>query len=232
MAEPQHDLARRAGFAAARGSLLFHLFLAEAVAGDALAGHAAAGPDAGWAIDVGPDGYEVAALSCDPARVWARVTYAADGAALVEDGGRGRPSARQLALAAARSATAGFAAQREGRHAALVAPPPRAALPSAPLDAYAVRLGETGAVFVAGPHWRLWIGGEGRVSDAVEATDAQSVAGRGAQGGLILLTHAREPTPSELHVFLSLNHGVVLEVATPSSDALWRVDGERIERLG
>ncbi len=214
----------------ARGSLLFHLALSEALAGDAVGERLDPAAVGGWAVDVGADGYEVAALGLGerPQRLL-RVTFAADGRPIVE-AAQGEATPRQRGLARAREAAARRGAALGGRWLAIAVPPPLAAEPDR-LDAYLLRLGETGDELVLGPHWRLVVGGDdgavlAQVPVGAPGEEVAPTCGRTP----VALEHA-DVLPSEVHVMLSLRHATTLEVRTPGSGARWLVDGEAVRRL-
>lgn len=220
---------------AARGGLLFHLALAESVAGDALAGRPPPETVGGWALDVGAAGYEVVALGVgEAADILVRVTFGAGGAPIVEDRAGGPASPRQAALARAREAGAAHGRGLGGRWLALPIPPPRDAPLPAALEVWLLRSPERAQDLVAGPHWRLEVSvADGLVADARLACSADGVipdAPLAAPNGLVLV-HADDDTPSEAHVMLSLRHGAPLEVHTPRSGLRWRVEGEAVRRL-
>lgn len=140
------DLIDAAAWSAVRGSLLFHLDLAQILAIEALPPGVAA--DA-WAIDVGDQGYVVTVLSQDLARETFAVTFAADGAPIVEPRDR-RASPRDIALATARRTVLEGLDDARGWTVVALPPPPT---PGAPIEVY--RLGGEPAV-------RLTLDADGR----------------------------------------------------------------------
>jgi hypothetical protein len=117
-----------AAWATVRGSLLFHLDLAQALARDALPPGLEIG---GWAVDVGAAGYTVIFLDADLVREIHAVTFAADGSPLGERRA-GRAGPRATALAAARRTVL----EQANDETIVVAPPPADARPGQPLEAY------------------------------------------------------------------------------------------------
>ncbi len=219
MVEPGEALPRLT----ALGSLVFHLRLAEAVAGSARQDLAA---DA-WAVDVGSDGYEVTGLRPGPSwRVAVRITFDAEGAAIVERG-RGRASPRQIALAAARRTALATAASLAPKTAAIVLPP-RYDEPWDGLDAYILSTAASPDDLVAGPHWRarLSASGEDVLSVEIECGLGPTIPPDAYRRGDLVIRHEGR-TPSPLHVALSLEHGAGFEVACEPFGARWRIDGER-----
>ena len=231
------DLARLDGQArarAVRGSLLFHLALAESLAGDALAARLAPETTGGWALDVTPDGYEVTAIGLGALpEVRARVTFAADGSPLVETTGGGAASPRQVALARAREAGAAYAAGLGGRWLSLPVPPPRDTPVGAGLETCLAPLADRPEDQAAAPHRRLAVStdtGEVRELDPVGRPDRIAPGAEGRGPGELVLMHDGE-TPGEAHVMLSLRFGIALEVRTTRPRLRWRVDGEAVGRL-
>ena len=45
----------------------------------------------------------------------------------------------------------------------------------------------------------------------------------------MMLTHLLDPTPTEIHVFLSRSYGRPFFIATTENELLWKVDGSHIE---
>ena len=201
------DLIDAAAWAVVRGSLLFHLDLAQTLAEQALPAGAEPG---GWAVDVGVAGYEVTFLADDLAHEVFAVAFAADGSPMGELR-RGRAAPRATTLAAARRAVLARVAPASG-WSAVALPPAADAAPGALVEAYLLRRGARPGDLPLEGHERVALSPDGRrVIDA-----APVVAVR---------------VPSEAHVYLSLKHGLALTVATPASGSRWRVEGERISRL-
>ncbi|MGR4864837.1 hypothetical protein [Caulobacter sp. LARHSG274] len=200
------ELVEAAARAVVRGSLLFHLDLAQALALDALPPGLEVG---GWAVDLGAAGYEVTFLDADLARELYAVTFAADGSPLGERR-RGRTSPRLTALAAARRATLAWVFPADD--GCIVAPPPATAPSGQPLEAYVLRRGEASWGEPPEDHRRITLSPDGRRVLSAELVVSRAV-------------------PSEAYVYLSLKRGVALELTTPDNGARWRVDGESISRL-
>lgn len=207
MVSVSEDLVDTAARAVVRGSLLFHLDLAQLLALDALPAGVEAG---GWAVDVGPEGYEVTFVTADLARETYAVTFAADGAPIGERR-RGRPAPRLAALAAARQTALARAPIAEG-WTVVVLPPAAGSAPAEPLQGYLLQRGSGPGDVPLDGHTRLALSADGRRVLGAEAVASTRV-------------------PSEVLVYFSLKQGVALEVVTPASGARWRVDGESLSRL-
>lgn len=125
-----NDLIETAARSAVRGSLLFHLDLAQILAIDALPPEA---PKA-WAVEVDDRGYVVTVLSDDLSRETFAVTFAADGAPIVEPRDH-RALPRTLALASTRQTALEQFDRLDGL--SVIALPPAATAPlDGPLEAY------------------------------------------------------------------------------------------------
>lgn len=193
------DLIDAAAWAVVRGDLLCHLDLAQALARDALEAGLKVG---GWAVEVGAAGYAVTFLDEDLVRELREVTFAADGAPIIERRA-GRAAPRTQAMAAARRSV--LDSLNSADDAAVVVLPPAAdAASGQPLEAYVLPR--------EGVARRFSLSADGR-----RVLDARPVC-----WSLV---------PSEAHVHASLKRGVALEVTTPANGLRWRVDGGRIQRL-
>lgn len=224
-------LRREAAWAVARGSLLFHLDLAAAIAGDHVAANGLAPATDGLAVDVGPNGYEVFFLGDDEERELLAVTFAADGSPIAEQR-RGAPSQRLRVLAAARRTAQ--ALPGPDRRSIVVVPPAVKAAPDAPIEAYAMRVADRRGDMVVGVHLRARLTPDGRRMLAKEPLSSSALVVPGSDGRPpldVTLTHLLGPTPSEAHVYLSLKHGVPISVITAENDEHWVVDGERVSLL-
>jgi len=236
----------------ARGSLLFHLDLAAALAVEAL-GAAGVASDL-YAALVDEDGYGVLALAEDGGgapRELALVRFAADGRPVVTTRD-GPPVPEHLAQARARRTAARAASVEAGvgtgvgagegagvgteRHAAVAFPRPRAALGDDPFEAYLLRLPplETPADVVLGVHRHLLLSADGATVIADRPLSRgpltlPSANGRSPYG--IEVTHFGA-VPGEIHVWASLRHGVGLRVIALDSMQMWDVEGERITHAG
>lgn len=228
----EDELRIAAAWAVTRGSLLFHLDLAGSLARDHVAARGLA-PDAdGWAVDVGPNGYEVCFVGGDPLREMIAVTFAADGAPLAERRD-GTPGWRVRTLAAA-AATAAAATAGPERRSIIVVPPAAATAPGDAIEAYAMRRAGRPGDVAFGMHERLILSGDGtrlleRIALSRTALLLEGSAGRPPAD--ITVTHLLGPVPSEAHVYLSLKHGVPLSVITTDNEEHWVVDGEQISLL-
>lgn len=123
------DLIEAAARAAVRGSLLFHLDLAQILAINALPPGAARD----WAVEVADQGYVVTILNDGLDREAFAVTFAADGSPISEPRDR-RADPRAMALASARRTALDRLEADDGR--SVVVLPPAATSPAAPLEAY------------------------------------------------------------------------------------------------
>ena len=226
------DLDHLAQASAVTGSLLFHLALAEARTGDVLAGRFDGEPIS-WALDVNAEGYEVTAIDLDSAEIRARVTFAADGAPIVELRRPGRARPRQVVLARAREIGGAYASAFGGRWLVLPIPPAHDGPLHAVVETYLVRLADRPTDLAAGPHWRLKVSTDEQSVLSVErACDFDAVVADAASPdrGPLALAHD-DDVPSPVHVFFSLQLGLQLEVCTPHPDLRWRVEGETVRRL-
>ncbi len=217
-------LRAHAAEAVARGSLIFHLDLAAALAPQAVAATQLAHERPVLAVDLGPHGYQVDVLSADLARDLARVTFAADGSAMLEPS-HGAPTAR-----ARRIGEATYTLRRLDPNARAVILPPHEDL----IEAYLIAESEREGDIVVGVHHRLRLTADGRTVLAQTALSRSPLTIPGTNGKPafdIVLTHVLGETPSELHVYLSLKHGVPLDIITAANEEHWQVDGERISLL-
>lgn len=219
--------------AAGRGSLLFHLDLAAVLA----LGHVQRlGPRApafdAWVVDVGPNGYE--AIFLDARAEAFAVTFAADSQTIGE-ARHGAATPRVATMAAAfRTARASGLIPANTPHEAIVVPPPRDHAPADATEAYLVRGGEAKGDLVFGRHWHLLVDNGGRAVAAATPLSRSVLTIPGANGRApedIVVTHLGE-TPSEIHTYLSLKHGVPIEVVATGTNTRWQVAGETTTFLG
>jgi hypothetical protein len=85
-------------------------------------------------------------------------------------------------------------------------------------------------VAVAGGHQRFEVSSDGkRIEDKRSFTKSCLEIPLPERGVALMLTHLLDPTPTEVHVFLSKIHGMPIYVAT--GDNTWRVDGSKISLL-
>jgi hypothetical protein len=112
--------------------------------------------------------------------------------------------------------------------------PPSA--PDAPVDAYLLSAQTERGVYPLGGHYRLTLADGKLVSHrrfmkscVNMASDAASKE-HGAPAALIV-SHLLDPTPTEIHVFMSIWTRKPIYVMTPESKALWVVHGGQIDLL-
>jgi len=224
LGKSEAELRTGAAEAVARGSLLFHLDLAAALAEQAVATTDLVAELPVLAVDIGPRGYEVDVLSADLTRDLARIGFAADGRAMLEPS-HGAPTARARRI--------GEAIRTLGRldpHARAVVLPPH----EDGSEAYLFVQPEDVGDIVVGVHHRLRLTPDGRTVLAQTPLSRAPLVIPGANGKPafdIVLTHLLGDTPSEVHVYLSLKHAVALNVITAANEEYWQIDGERISLL-
>lgn len=213
-----------AAWAVARGSLLFHLDLAGALARDFVAEHLPELEFDSWAVDIGPYGYEVVFLADGTDREFLGVTFSADGSPIAETR-RGAPSPRLRALA--ESARTLSALPLPEWRAIVVAPPSNASEPDTPIDGYVLRLADLPGDIAFGTHEVCRLSADGRYVLSREALSRSTLVVPGETRDLAV-THLLGDAPSEVHVWLSLKHGMPISVLTTSNQEHWVVDGESI----
>ncbi len=228
--DPLDVLRHSAAWAVTRGSLMFHLDLAAMLAREHLDGNPLIKQADGWAVDVTVRGYEVVFITEVPARELAVVTFAADGSPIVETSD-GTPSPRVHALARAARTMAMLAGLTPRT---VIAIPPTAGSVGSQLDGYVLRRANVGDNIAVGPHSRFRLSADGRDILVTEPlARSELILPSRHEGDLqgITVTHLFGDVPSEVHVYLSLRHGVPIDVITTSNDEHWRVDGESISLL-
>ena len=215
-----------ADLAAARGSLLFHLDLASAVARAALTEQDIT--FAGLATLVDERGYRVIAMNDAPLRrAVAEVSFDPSGAATVWLDPVGVPPRAATIADAYVTATAAHDGMAVAQ-ATIVIP---AHDPARPIEAYAVAIAQNrGTVQLTG-HALVTLDPAGRRILSREllavATGQDACSAHAARDAVLVIPDA---VPSELHTYLSLKHGVPLTIETRQSGVRWRVDGERTSR--
>ena len=221
-----------AAWSVARGSLLFHLDLATALARESVAAAMPASVEPAVCVaDVGPQGYTVAVLSRDLRRQVGQVTFANDGrpmfARLDADVA---VETRAMATAAAAVRAAGI-----GDPAATVeaiALPRAAGTPaSASRDVYLIARGDSPDDVVIGVHHRVEVSADGRTIAAVSPLSRAPLAIKGTTNhppADVTVTHMLGDAPGEMHVYLSLRHGIPIDVITVGNEEHWQVNGEAI----
>jgi hypothetical protein len=226
-ADPLEPLRYAAAEAVTRGSLIFHLELARTLALERLYGDPLIEEADGWAVDVTARGYEVIFLGDQLDLELATVTFAADGAPIVE-ASRGATSQRIRAMAAAAATLA--ALPGPSLRAVVIVPPTPGSFGS-PLDGYLLRLGDTPEEIPLGPHSRFTLSPDGRDVTArtpLAVSDLVLPSRHANDVGDVTVTHLLGDTPSEVHVYLGLRHGITINVITTSNDEHWSVEGESI----
>lgn len=213
-----------AAWAVARGSLLFHLDLAGALARDFVVDHLPELEFDSWAVDIGPYGYEVVFLADGTDREFLGVTFAADGSPIAETR-RGAPSPRLRALAEGARTLAALPVPE--RRAILVAPPSDTSEPDVPIEGYVLQLADLPGEIALGTHELCRLSADGRYMLSREALSQPTFIMRGDTQD-VAVTHLLGDAPSEVHVWLSLKHGVPISVLTTSNQEQWVVDGESI----
>lgn len=219
-------LRQAADLAAARGSLLFHLDLATAVAEAALASQNTT--YLGLAALVDDQGYRVIALdglsSVEPV---AEVRYDERGKPQVHPGSETPP--RAAAFASARELIRTTRIDDETEYVAVVIP---ADDPRKPLQGYAIAIAASSDYASLGPHWLVALDKAGR---KITARTTLPVGGSSAILAVHLLADQTlvtdEAVPNEIHTYLSLKHSARLRVNTTGSGLSWRIDGERTDLL-
>ena len=140
----------------------------------------------------------------------------------------------QIRLAAARSAATRTIQERPctGRpfNAAIV--PPSA--PEAPVEVYLTSPQTETGVYPFGGHFLVTVGADGRVLSQRKFTNScmnmalpRASRRRGTPAAAVI-THLLDPTPTEIHVFLSLSMAKPVYVMTGEPRRIWAVDGAAI----
>lgn len=119
-------------------------------------------------------------------------------------------------------------------HEAIVVPPPPDSLSTDAIEVYLVRGGEAKGDVVLGRHWHLRLDDGGRAIAAATALSGTILTIPGANDRApkdVLVTHLGE-TPSEMHTYLSLKHGIPIEVVAMETNTRWHAAAETIRLLG
>jgi hypothetical protein len=111
-----------------------------------------------------------------------------------------------------------------------VALPPET--PDGPAAVYFLTPQAEAEKYPAGGHYEIDVVADGSIAYARPFTRSCLTLGGealpdGAQAAAAWVTHVLDPTPTEIHVFLSLSMGRPVFVGT-AHDRVWRVDGDRI----
>jgi hypothetical protein len=217
-------LQEAAGIAAARGSLIFHLDLATELARIALTAQGIATDDLATMVD--EQGYRVFAFAEMPMRrATAEVRFGQGGEAILLPAPPIVPP-RALTIADARATIVGTGVGSGAAQAAIVIP---SSDPRAPIEAYAIAVGESAETLLWAGHHALTLDPAGRHVTgrrAIELADPAASDMPAVQGALF---SCPGPVPDEMHTYLALKHGAALRVETRGSGLCWRIDGERTE---
>lgn len=221
------ELERAAALRAGRGSLIFHLDLAGTLASAAFAGE---GLEGAPVVIVDDDGYAAACVDESlPPRVLASVRFAADGRPVLTREPGVAPPPLDVMAAATRTLAAAFA--EPGVPRAFVVVPPG---PGEPIEGYTIRLAARSGGVVIGVHWRATLDPFGREVTSREPLARATLelpAVNDCPPPFAEVTHF-DATPGEMHHYLSLKHGIVLDVMALRSSTRWRVEGEQVRLLG
>lgn len=189
---------------------------------------------AGLVVTQGHDGHEVLFVDDgDPPRALWSATFAADGSvigsAVARDQGRLSPAA-----AARARARALLLDSVDTARTTLILPAVQADTAPDAIDAFLIAEGEPGEV-VLGVHRRATVSADGGRLLSLIPLSRSPLAMPGDHGIAardIVATDLDGTTPGAVHVYLSLRHGVPLELLTIRSGLHWRVDGERLTVIG
>lgn len=220
-------LEQAAALHAGRGSLIFHLDLAGALAAAAFADAEIEGEPV---VTVDADGYGVACVDESlPPRLLATVRFAADGRPVLScEPGPAQPPLD--VIAAARRTLAAAFAEPDTSRAFVIVPPRR----GEPIEGYAIRLAAQPGGVVLGVHWHVMLDPFGRQVTAREPLARAALelpAINGCPPPYAEVTHFGA-MPGEIHHYLSLKHGIVLDIVALQSSTRWRVEGEHVRLLG
>lgn len=194
---------------------------------------------AGLVVTHGHDGHEVLFVddADPPCALWS-ATFAADGSVIgstvARDQGRLSPAA------AARARARALLLDSVGATGmTLIIPAVHADTAPDSIDAFLIAERAPGEV-VLGVHRRATVSPDGArllslvpLSRSPQNGSLLTVSGdHGVAARDIVATDLDGTTPGAVHVYLSLRHGVPLELLTIRSGLHWRVDGERLTVIG
>jgi hypothetical protein len=117
----------------------------------------------------------------------------------------------------------------------VVLPP---AAPNAPVAVYLLSSMVTTGEYPAGGHYEIDVGSDGKVASQREFTKSclnlnpQAGAKAGATPAAVIVTHLLDPTPTEIHVYLSLWMGQPVYVLTPPDGQAWAVQAGHVIKTG
>lgn len=228
--DPLDALRHAAAWSVTRGSLMFHLDLAATLAREHLYGDPIVENADGWAVDVTARGYEVVFVRDAPDQELAVVTFTADGSPIVE-AGTGAPSLRVRAMSAAART---IALSQGMTPTTIIAIPPTTGSMGHDLEGYLLRRADAPSDVAIGPHSRFRLSPDGRKILSTEPlARSELILPSRKEGDLegVTVTHLLGDVPSEVHVYLSLRHGMAIDVITTSNEEHWQVDGESISLL-
>lgn len=136
----------------------------------------------------------------------------------------------ELQLVAARRAVKGDGLERCGAAPfnSVVLPPER---PGGPVLVYFLTPQVKAGEFPFGGHYRFEVGADGKVLSQRPFTRSCVTVEMPANAAAGMITHLLDPTPTEIHVFLSLSAGKPIYVMTTDPQQLWSVEGPRIRRV-
>lgn len=147
---------------------------------------------------------------------------------------------RTLSAMETRMALAEQTAVAEGRNKArctagpfntVVLPP---VAPNAPVAVYLLSPMVTTGEYPAGGHYEIDVGSDGKVASQREFTKSclnlnpEAAAKAGTTPAAVIVTHLLDPTPTEIHVYLSLWMGQPVFVLTPPDGQAWGVQGGQV----
>lgn len=140
--------------------------------------------------------------------------------------------ARKTAIQAAGEAKVPYCAAASPNTVIMPAPGP-----GGPIDVYIMTPQTKANVWPFGGHSMFRIGADGKVASSRVFTRgcldmAKPEFKKGETVQAMMVTHLLDPTPTELHVFLSLSSGMPVAVATTGNNTLWMVQGTKITKSG
>jgi hypothetical protein len=137
-------------------------------------------------------------------------------------------SAKDSALNAFTAAKVGVCNKGTPNLAAL---PP--AIPTGPVIVYLMTPRIDRNLVPLGGHFSVEIGADGKAG-AIRRfmnTCFDMPLGHKPQGGLFVITHLLDPTPTEIHVFSSLTAKAPMVVLTSPDGRMWLIDGNQVQSL-
>jgi len=221
-----------------RGRLLYEIDRAAWVTTDDLRARIpdlAASGIRGWTVEREGSGYQVifyagegdARVAAYRARVVNNRVVTAE---VIAPGSRPPLTLLQRRLADARGAVARLGQQpcAQAPFNVAVIPPERL---DAPIDVYALTPQTNARVFPFGGHYRATIAPSGEILSQrgfMRSCFNAPLPPEGERPAALFLTHLLDPTPSEIHVFMSIWMDVPVIVGTSEPRRLWQVNRDRI----